>query len=268
MNRARVFILLVMLVAVGCEKEEHNQISDIPPIVRSARTTEKYWEERLLRWVEPTSMHKDKVDNELLENLLSHFVTNTASYFKCSVPLFIKFAKDYSIRKDRSDGRFSDIRENPDYPYTIEALLFGNGDAILQNRLYFTFSSNEHVTVWSRRIDNLDSSISFRPRKEKTYRDDMGVYSLNKEGLAPIFLGDENFCLDDFLNQVLSRQSRLYWWCGLWSGLSEGKHIYNRDEFEQWIAFSPHLVVPLKVVFAAHNTYVFSIDVLRGTDAY
>ena len=257
----RTLSLMVIVLVVGCTKNEV-EISDC---VRSAIATEDYWEERSLRWLNAPSTYRIEIDQSALDSVAHNFVTNIAKRFKCAVPLFIKFTKDCSLKENRSAGRLFDVRNNTDYPYCLEAILWGNESAVLCNRLYFCHKNEctNQVVVWSRRLDNIHAWYSPYPRVGKRLMDDIGVVDIRRRGLSPLFLGDEEYGVERFLKRVIDGNATLYWWCGQWGGLCEGKHIYDSVMFEKWIENNRCFVIPMHVIFSAGNTFIFSVDSMQ-----
>lgn len=254
----RVFALMVLIFAVGCTKSE----IDISDCIQSAIATENYWEKRSLYWLNCPSPYKSEIDQSGLDDVSHYFVTNISARFKCAVPLFVKFSKDCSLKENRSNGRLVDVRNNVDYQYCLELILLGNDSAVLSNRLYFCYKNEctNQVVVWSRRLDNIHAWYTPYPSIEKQLKDDIGVFDITRRGLCPLFLGDDDYNVERFLKYVIDGKTTLYWWCGQWCGLCEGKHIYDSGVFEKWVESNRHFLVPMRVVFSVGDTFIFSID--------
>ena len=90
--------------------------------------------------------------------------------------------------------------------------------------------------------------------------DDIGVYEIRWSGLAPIFINEDAYGIEQFLKQTMTGNATLCWDSGKW-GLYEGKHVYETERFVRWFDCFRDSLIPLKVIFAAHDTYIFSIDV-------
>ena len=253
----RAYTLMVMIFAAGCAKNEVN-ISDC---IRSAISSENFWEERSLRWLNCPSAYKIEIDQSELYDVSHYFVTNISIRFKCAIPLFVKFSKDLSLKQDRSADRLVDIRNNVDYPYCLDMILLGNESAVLCNCLYFCYEDEctNNVVVWSRRLDNIHAWASHYPTLDKWLMKDIGLFNIARRGLCPVFLGDDAYDIEKFLKQSIVGRAKLYWWCGQ-KGLCEGKHIYDSDKFHKWLENMKCFVFPMRVVFSIENTFIFSVD--------
>jgi len=253
----RVCTLMVLVFIAGCANKEVS-ISDC---IRSAISSENYWEERSMRWLNCSSPYKIGVDQSGLDAVANYFVTNISTQFKCAVPLFVKFSKDLSLKQDRSADRLVDIRNNADYPYCIDMILLGNASALLCNCLYLCYEDKctNNVVVWSRRLDNIHAWASHYPTLDKQLMNDVGLFNISRRGLCPVFLGDDTCDIEKFLKQSIDGRARLYWWCGQ-KGLCEGKHIYDSAKFHKWLENWKGFVFPMRVVFSVENTFIFSVD--------
>jgi hypothetical protein len=96
------------------------------------------------------------------------------------------------------------------------------------------------------------------PRLEQQCTNGMGVYAVRRTFLAPVFLGDGAYSLEDFLKCAVTGEVQLYWHCGKW-GLSEGKHIYEKHQLSSWLDYWNDSLIPMKVIFSAYGTYIFSV---------
>lgn len=254
-NDVRKSLLLVVLLALGCVKDPEVCVS-VADCVQSTIEREKYWESRILRWIHPSDVFTNAVDRVRLERILMNFTTN----LHCcgAVPMLVKFSKDATLCESRKEGAVVDVRGNPDYSFEMRVLLFGGDDDLLSNRLYFCFPDSQLTVIWSRTLESIHSFAKFNPRLEKLHREGFGLYSMTWRGLSPVFLGDDSFCLDDFLKRAVSGTADLYWDCGVWNGIPEGKGVYRREIFERWIDAHDKRI-PLEIVFSAHDTYIFAV---------
>lgn len=254
----RMVFAITMFVAVGCSRNA----PDVKDCMRSALASERHWEERSLRWLHSLPVHREEIDKASLEDMLCSFSTNGHRNFKCAVPLFVKFSKDRALVEDRSVGRLVDLRGNADYSYGLEMVLFGDECAVLSNRMYFCYreEGSGQVVVWSRRLDNVHAWSSPCPTADMRLSGDIGVFSVERRGLCPVFLGDEGYGIEQFLRKVLAGSAELYWWCGQWCGLCEGKHVYDATAFGRWVECNRDFIVPMRLVFSVGEAFIFSAD--------
>lgn len=254
----KVLTIIAMAIAVGCTQDA----VDVSGCIKSALASEVYWEEMSLRWLTEPSVYRTAMDTPKLDAMAHNFVTNISMRFKCAVPLFIKFSKDRSLKEDRSADHLVDVRNNVDYPYCLEMILVGNAEALLSNRLYFCRKADngEHIVVCARRIDNIHAWYSPSPSLEKRLVDDIGMFDVRRRGLCPVFLGDDEYDIEQFLRKFVDGGTALYWWCGQRGPVCEGKHIYDACAFEKWVERNKDFLVPMRIVFSVGDTFIFSID--------
>ena len=75
-----------------------------------------------------------------------------------------------------------------------------------------------------------------------------------------VFTDENGAFKPEILKQAMSGNATLCWGSGKW-GLYEGKHVYETERFVRWFDCFRDSLIPLNVIFAARDTYIFSIDV-------
>ena len=249
--------LILCIALIGCSGD-NTKVSDLDDCVHEAILRENYMIRRRMRWIRSDNAYHDDISFNALIDAVHFFSTNTALYRKCAVPLFVRFEKGNISKRNVGSGRLLDIRGNSDYPFRMEMSLLGEVDSLLDNRLYFIFPQTNTTVVWSRLVNAICADMYSIPRLEQQCTNGMGVYAIRRSFLAPVFLGDDAYSLEDFLKCAATREVQLYWHCGKW-GLSEGKHVYEKQQLVSWLDYWKDALIPMKVIFSAYGTYIFSV---------
>lgn len=261
-------VVCALMCAAGCTDNDTGKAAvsaDLNGCVRSAIDLANLWMERVTRWVRPEQVHRFAFRESDLVDTAARFATNTLPTINCVSPLFVKFERSMRVKSRVDDGRLIDLRGNADGRFAIEALAFGSRTEMTGNRLYFILNNGNVSTAWVRRFDNLLEGMGCYPQVQCIDGDPaaMGLFEIRWSGIAPIFIGEDGYDLECFLRLVTSGDARLYWGSGRF-GLHEGKHVYEAERLARWIECFSDSIVPLRVVFAANDTYVFSVG---GPDA-
>lgn len=253
-----VFVALITVFFSGCEKKEAPKTRTIESCVMEAVSLEKTWEKTAERWLfsGTNDVFRQSVDSASLIELCDFREKEIALRYDCSVPLFVKVVENHS-KKQESTVFLDDVRGNPDFRFEIEFVLWGRKASLLLNRLYFVLNRDGKTVVCSRRCDVIHARSKSYPSEEALYDGDMGVYSVFRGELVDVFLGDRNYNLKSFIQEVLSGKAKLYWDCGIRKGIHEGIHVYENERFEEWLAHAVDLI-PLNVVFKSSNTVIFA----------
>lgn len=248
-------IALSFVLQFGCSGKTDNSET----CVSVAMNIEQCWEYPFERWANTNIVFRRRVDRSTLDDLLLFYCTNISLYSRCAVPFFLKFDCVKDNGAPNRKGALHDVRGDPEGNFCVEITIFGHEDALMDNRLYFLSEEGELVTLWSRRLDNIQRGMcgGACPRLEAKYADGMGTYYIRWSRIAPMFLGDDTHRLEDYLKRVSSGKSKLYWHCGK-IGLHEGKHVYERSELMKGIDYWD-TIIPLQLIFSANGTYVFTV---------
>ena len=259
----RLCLMGILVAVVGCTdngKRNDTAVTNVDCCVRESIELTEHRIERVMRWVKPEQVYRDAICESNLVEVANRFITNTIPRINCVSPLFVKFEKSRRDKPVKDYGQLLDLRGNKDGQYVIEALVIGKQDVLLDNRLYFIFNQDNVTTTWVRRLDNVLAGMGCSPQLHPIARcaDNIGSYEIRWSGIAPIFIGEDGYGLEYFLRQVMSGNATLCWGSGK-CGLYEGKHVYETDRFIKWFNTFRDSLIPLKVIFATHDTYVFSI---------
>lgn len=262
----RICMIGILMAVMGCtDNVAHHDVAvtNVNSCVREAIELTEHSIERIMRWVKPEEAYRNSVNESNLVEVANCFVSNTMPRINCVAPLFVKFEKSLRKKPFKEDyGGLRDLRENEDGQFEIEAFVIGKRDVLLDNRFYFIFNQGDVTTAWVRRFDNIRAGMGCSPKLRSIARctDDIGAYEIRWSGLAPIFINEDAYGIEHFLKQAMSGNATLCWGSGKW-GLYEGKHVYETERFVRWFDCFRDSLIPLNVIFAARDTYIFSIDV-------
>lgn len=268
----RFCMIGILMVVIGCTDNGasvDDSITNVDACVRDAIRHNDIQIERIMRWVKAEDAYFSAVHESNLVDVVNRLVTNAMPRINCVAPLFVKFEKSLRKKPFNEDyGGLLDLRGNEDGQFVIEALVIGKRDVLLNNRLYFILNQDAATTIWVRRLDNILKGMGCSPKLHSIARcaDDIDAYEIHWSGLAPIFINEDAYGIENFLKQAMAGNATLCWGSGKW-GLYEGKHVYETERFVRWFDCFRDSLVPLKVIFAAHDTYVFSIDSSAMPDA-
>lgn len=260
----RFCMIGMLMVILRCsDNGSHSNVADIKvdSYVHASIELIEHRIERMMRWVNHEQVYRDVICESNLVEVSNSFLTNTIPRINCVIPLFVKFEKSKHDKPYKDYGGLRDLRENKDGQYVIEALVIGKREDLLDNRLYFIFNQGNVTTTWVRRFDNILAGMGCSPQVHLVAgcAEGIGVFEIRWSAIAPIFIGEEKYGIEYFLQQIMSGSTTLCWGSGKW-GLYEGKHVYETDRFVKWFNTFRDSLILLKVIFATHDTYILSID--------
>ncbi|MBR2837817.1 MAG: hypothetical protein IKE55_03455 [Kiritimatiellae bacterium] len=187
------------------------------------------------------------------------FLECTSMHANCAVPLFVMFSKSKNCADAGTVGPVADVCGEHGGKFCLFAFVLGTRAGIMSNSLCFCSSETNRTLAAIRHFkfprshpgcsfSRIGSNLRNSPTK------DLGVYCNLVAGLDSFFAEEASFRLEEFLKEAVGRGVCLYWCLGEW-GITENK---NAHDFAG-LAEESEYIIPLKLVFATDDTYIFSM---------